>query len=68
MSKTCHNCKCHSCGNLHSCEIIMDKAIHNDMHNIGKCVPIYECNHYTSHRNYDLNKIWNCYRQYGPKK
>lgn len=64
MSANCVNCKCSSCGNMHSCEIIMENVILSDK--THTCRNITECNNYTSKKDYVRHKNWDCKSLYGP--
>ena len=57
--RQCKKCKCNRCGNLHTCEVILDKIIEMDV-NGSECRPVIECKTFNPSRNNDIYNHWNC--------
>ena len=68
MRKECEKCMCRNCGNMHSCEIIMENVILADKEHSKECRTIITCDQYTSVKDKVRHKVWNCDLLYGPKK
>lgn len=58
MKHTCSKCKCNRCGDVHKCEIIMDKIIL--LETSRKCDPILKCSNFNKKRDYTECKNWEC--------
>lgn len=57
---TCHKCLCSRCGKIHQCEAILDMLMYYDAKNYPSCSPNKTCSNFSSHRNMELNKKWEC--------
>ena len=57
--KQCLKCKCNICGNMHNCEVIMDKIIDKDIKGI-QCRPVLSCNNYKRDKDCSVYNSWVC--------
>lgn len=56
----CYKCMCNRCGNIHQCEAILDMLMYYDTSKHTSCTPITSCKNFSSYRNLELNKKWEC--------
>lgn len=60
MKLCCKTCKCDVCGNIHECEILLNKIEEIDTKETHKCVPILSCNMFTLKKDYYVYTDWKC--------